>query len=118
MNKFSSIFGQILQIFPKAEFNGAVMETKAERKVKGFTSWEQFVATLFCQLGQAHSLREIGGGLATCLGKVKHLGIQDALHAPPYLMQTSTDPGNSTRRCFISSVIDADASLFSGNAAG
>ncbi|OPY00026.1 MAG: Transposase DDE domain protein [Syntrophorhabdus sp. PtaB.Bin006] len=77
MNKFNSIFGQILQIFPKTEFNNAVMETNAERKAKGFTCWEQFVAMLFCQLGQAHSLREICGGLATCLGKVKHLGIQD-----------------------------------------
>ena len=55
MNKFNSIFGQILQIFPKVEFNSAVMETKAERKAKGFTCWEQFVAMLFCQLGQAHS---------------------------------------------------------------
>jgi hypothetical protein len=33
---------------------------------------------LFCQLGQAHSLREICGGLATCLGKLKHLGVDDA----------------------------------------
>lgn len=53
-------------------------ETKAERMTKGFTCWEQFVAMLFCQLGQAHSLREICGGLATCLGKVKHLGITEA----------------------------------------
>ena len=34
---------------------------------------------LFCQLGQAHSLREICGGLASCFGKAKHLG----LHAAP-----------------------------------
>jgi hypothetical protein len=33
---------------------------------------------LFCQLGQAHSLREICGGLASCLGKLKHLGIEEA----------------------------------------
>lgn len=30
---------------------------------------------LFCQLGQAQSLREICGGLASCFGKLKHLGI-------------------------------------------
>ena len=29
---------------------------------------------LFCQLGQAHSLREIRGGLAATEGKLKHLG--------------------------------------------
>jgi hypothetical protein len=78
MNKFSSIFGQILQIFDKRDFLQAVHDTRAERSAKGFTCWEQFVAMLFCQLGQAHSLREICGGLATCLGKLKHLGIDDA----------------------------------------
>jgi hypothetical protein len=36
------------------------------------------VAMLFCQLAQAHSLREICGGLACCLGKLRHLGIETA----------------------------------------
>jgi len=56
------------------------METGAERKAKGFKCWEQFVAMLFCQVGQAHSLREICGGLASCLGKLKHLGIEKGPH--------------------------------------
>ncbi len=33
---------------------------------------------LFCQLGQAHSLREICGGLAATEGKLKHLGLSAA----------------------------------------
>jgi hypothetical protein len=78
MNKFNSIFGQILQLFSRNEFYKAVAETEAERKAKGFTSWNQFVAMLFCQLGQAQSLREICGGLASCLGKVRHLGVSKA----------------------------------------
>jgi len=78
MNKFNSIFGQILQLFSRNEFYKAVMETGAEKKAKGFTCWQQFVGMLFCQMGQAHSLREICGGLASCLGKIKHLGIQTA----------------------------------------
>jgi len=32
---------------------------------------------LFCQFGRAHSLREICGGLASCEGKLKHLGVSD-----------------------------------------
>jgi hypothetical protein len=55
-----------------------VEATRAERGAKGFSCWEQFVAMMFCQLGQAHSLREICGGLASCFGKARHLGIQDA----------------------------------------
>jgi hypothetical protein len=35
----------------------------------------QFLAMLFCQLGRAHSLREICGGLACCEGQLKHLGV-------------------------------------------
>ena len=33
---------------------------------------------LFCQLGRAHTLREICGGLASCEGKLKHLGVWEA----------------------------------------
>lgn len=76
MNKFNSIFGQILQLFPKSDFHKAVLDTGAERGAKGFTCWQQFVAMIFCQLGQAHSLREICGGLASSLGRIRHLGIE------------------------------------------
>ena len=78
MNRFNSIFGQILHLFSKREFFEAVYATRAERGAKGFSCWDQFVAMLFCQLGQAHSLREICGGLASCFGKAKHLGLQGA----------------------------------------
>src|SRR3990172_4848148 len=78
MNKFSSIFGQILTLFPRWQFESFVRETKSARHSKGFSCWDQFVAMLFCQLGQAHSLREICGGLATSLGKVVHLGMKRA----------------------------------------
>ena len=30
---------------------------------------------LFCQLGRAHSLREICGGLQSCFGKLRHPGL-------------------------------------------
>lgn len=79
MNRVCSIFSQLLQFFPRLEFEQAVRETGAERHARGFTCWGQFVAMLFCQLGQARSLREICGGLAGCEGKLKHLGVP---HAP------------------------------------
>jgi hypothetical protein len=76
MARFCSIFSQLLQLFPRVDFHKAVIETKAERHARGFTCWGQFVAMLFCQLGRAHSLREICGGLASCEGKLAHLGIE------------------------------------------
>jgi hypothetical protein len=45
---------------------------------KGFSSWDQFVAMLFCQMAAADSLREICGGLATAMGKLVHLGLKEA----------------------------------------
>ena len=75
MERFSSIFCQLLKLFPRTEFQALVKEHRAERHARGFTSWGQFVAMLFCQLGRAHSLREICGGLASCEGKLTHLGI-------------------------------------------
>ena len=76
MSNVCSIFSQLLQLFPRGEFERLVRETQAERQARGFTCWGQCVAMLFCQLGRAHSLREICGGLATCEGKLSHLGIQ------------------------------------------
>jgi hypothetical protein len=75
MIRFCGIFSQLLQLFSRVEFQQSVRETKAERHAQGFTCWGQFVAMLFCQLGRAHSFREITGGLRSCEGKLKHLGI-------------------------------------------
>jgi hypothetical protein len=69
------MFSQLLKLFPRTEFQALVKRTHAERHARGFTCWGQFVAMLFCQLGRAHSLREICGGLRSSEGKLKHLGI-------------------------------------------
>jgi hypothetical protein len=78
VQRFSSIFSQLLQLFPRLEFEQAVKKHRSDYSAKGFSSWGQFVAMLFCQFGRAHSLREICGGLASCEGKLKHLGVSDS----------------------------------------
>lgn len=70
------MFSQILKLIPRPDFERLVKETKAEHRSKGLSSWSQFVGMLFCQLGRAHSLREIEGGLKSCEGKLAHLGIE------------------------------------------
>jgi len=47
VNRFMSVFSQMLQLFSRLEFEKAVKETKAERHARGFASWSQFVA--MCQ---------------------------------------------------------------------
>ena len=61
MYKVCSIFSQVLRLFSRGDFEKAVKEHKAERHARGFTSWGQFMAMLFCQLGRAHSLRVSAG---------------------------------------------------------
>jgi hypothetical protein len=78
MVRTGSCFAQVLSMVDRYGFDRTIRELDAERGAKGFRSWDQFVAMLFCQLGSADSLREICGGLSTALGRMVHLGLRDA----------------------------------------
>lgn len=78
MVRVSSIFSQILSLIDRNGFHNIVREHGAEKHAKGYSCWEQCVAMLFCQMAQAKSIREICGGLACCVGKIKHLGFKEA----------------------------------------
>jgi len=75
MRSFSSIFSQLLKLFPRLEFEQVARMHGAERHARGFTCWQQLVSMLFCHLGRAQSLREICNGVASAEGKLSHLGI-------------------------------------------
>lgn len=75
MIKVASLFSQLLKHFPRTEFAHLVTKHGAEYRSKGFSCWTQLVSMLFCHMAHADSLREICGGLACCLGKIKHLGV-------------------------------------------
>jgi hypothetical protein len=78
MLRNASIFSQLLSVINRNNFSRLVKKTNAEKGAKGFSCWDQFVAMMFCQLAQAKSLREIGSGLRSCEGKLKHLGLSQA----------------------------------------
>lgn len=78
MVRHASLFSQLVALFHRQRFHELVYRHRSERYAKGYQSWEHFVAMLFCQLAQAKSLREISGGLASCLGKLRHLGVKAA----------------------------------------
>ena len=59
-------------------FEEIVRRHQGERRSRGLRCWDQFVAMLFCQLGQAQSLREIYEGLQASEGKLVHLGVAKA----------------------------------------
>ena len=70
MERFCSLFSQIVSVIPKGRFAQLAREHGSERHARGFTSWEQLTAMLLCHLGRMHSLREIEHGLQSAGGKL------------------------------------------------
>ena len=77
MVRCASLFSQLVSVFNRRQFYQLVVKHRSERYSKGYSSWDHFVSMLFCQLAQAKSLREICGGLACTMGKLRHLGMKD-----------------------------------------
>jgi hypothetical protein len=61
----STLLGQMLQMFPRHEFQKVVESVGSERHARGFSSWNHFVSMLFGQMAGQDSLRGITAGLAT-----------------------------------------------------
>ena len=76
MSRFCSLFSQILKFIPRTDFESEVRRLNAERHARGVSCCQQFVSMISCQLGRAHSLREIKQGLRSCEGKLAHLGVE------------------------------------------
>ena len=51
MSLVCSIFAQIVGFIPRGMFEQAVRKHEAEKHAKGVSSWSQFIAVLFGQLG-------------------------------------------------------------------
>jgi hypothetical protein len=76
MKKYTSIFGQMLQMISRYDFQKAVKQYDAEKHSKGFSSWNHFTALLFAQLAGQDALRGVEAGLASQEKKLYHLGIR------------------------------------------
>ncbi len=76
MVRTASVFSQVLGLIDRQVFERLVREHQTEYAAKGFSSWDQFVAMLFCQFAHCESLREICAGLASCGGKLRHFGLE------------------------------------------
>ena len=75
MKNNNSIFGQMLQLISRYEFQKAVNEYQSEKHSKGFSSWTHFVSMLFGQLSGQDGLRGIETGMAAQEQRLYHLGV-------------------------------------------
>jgi hypothetical protein len=90
MNKYNTIFGQILDYIPRSEFQKLVKEHGTDKGNKGFSTWAHFTTMLFAQVSGQNGLRSIENGINHQSSALYHLGI-------PKLVKRSTIYSNKTR---------------------
>ena len=75
MSYSSTLFEQLVQFLPKADFGQYVEQHATNRYVKKLDSWNQLMILLYAQATGKDSLREIETGLTMHGAKWYHLGI-------------------------------------------
>jgi len=73
-----SLFSQIISLLPREKFKKLVREYGTDKYSKGINSWSHLVSMLFCQFGQAGSVRDISNGMRSITGNLNHLGVGKA----------------------------------------
>lgn len=75
MGTHSTVFGQVLKLVPRYDFDNLAKAHHEGRKLRSMTRWNQFCALSLGQLAGRHSLRDIEANLAAQEGRLYHLGV-------------------------------------------
>ena len=70
------VFAQLMEFVPHAEFQRCVARYEADRKLRRFSCWDQWLCMAFAQLSHRESLRDVEACLRAVPGKLYHLGIR------------------------------------------
>jgi hypothetical protein len=73
-----TLFAQIIKKLDRNSFNKSVKQKETDKHCKGYNSWSQLVAMLFCQFAKSQSVRDISNGLKSATGNLNHLGVSKA----------------------------------------
>lgn len=76
MNRGRTIFSQIMDVFPHAEFQKCVARYNGDRRTRSFSCHDQFMVMAFAQLTFRESLRDVEVCLRAMGGKLYHMGIR------------------------------------------
>ncbi len=76
MNDGKTVFSQIMNSFPKYEFDKKVKKYRGNYNVRNFSCWDQFLCMSFAQLTYRRSLRDIEACLNAQPYKLYHMGIR------------------------------------------
>lgn len=77
MRKLETIFGELLKLVPRYQFEKAVKQYQGDRYVKSYTTWHQYITILFSQIKQKDSIRDIVTGWDAFESRWYHLGMKD-----------------------------------------
>jgi hypothetical protein len=65
-----------MEFLPHTAFQACVARYDADRKLRRFSCWDQWLCMAFAQLTHRESLRDIEGCLRAVASKLYHLGIR------------------------------------------
>ena len=77
MNKYNTVFGQMLELVSRSRFEKLVKEHKTEHCAKGLKSWTQFATMLFSHISGQHGLRSIENSMNSQRNSWYHMGISN-----------------------------------------
>ena len=76
MNIGRTIFSQVIDYFPKKEFDKLVKKYNSNYRSRKFSSWDQFLCLVYAQTTYRESLRDIEVCLNSSPDKLYHMGIK------------------------------------------
>ena len=75
MNKYNTLFGQMLELVGRPRFDSLVKSHKSDKFCNGNASWMQFIAILYAQITDAGGLRSIEETFVRNENSSYHLGL-------------------------------------------
>lgn len=76
MNTGATVFRQLLQFFPRHEFNLCVRHYRGDYRARSFSTFDQFLCLVYAQLAGRESLRDIETCLNSHREKLYHIGFR------------------------------------------
>jgi hypothetical protein len=76
MNLGRSVFSQLMAFVPDREFRRCVARYDGDRRLRGFSCWDQFLCMAFAQLTYREGLRDIEACLRASPDRLYHMGLR------------------------------------------
>ena len=76
MNKYNTLFGQLLSFIPRPEFERLCRNCESDKYCKGFSAWNELAVMIFAQIADQNGLRSTANALNSQHSSFYHLGIR------------------------------------------